>query len=79
MIVHDFHIGCVAICPLKTEAIPIVDANAVLPFPVAFERFQVVAGERGKVLQGFRFVECREFPLSGSFDDSIFLGEFIVD
>jgi len=41
-----------------------------LPLPVAFERFQVVAGQRGKVLQGFRFVECREFPLGGLACDS---------
>jgi hypothetical protein len=71
MIVHDFHVSRVAICPHKAEAILIVDPNAVLPFPVAFERFQVVAGQRGQVLQSFRFVECREFPLSDPFDDVI--------
>jgi hypothetical protein len=50
MIVHDFHVGRVAICPHKAEAILVFDANAVLPLPVAFERFQVVAGERGQIL-----------------------------
>ena len=45
MIVHDFHVSRVAIGPHKGEAILIVDPNAVLPLPVAFERFQVVAGQ----------------------------------
>ena len=79
MIVHDFHVRRVAICPHKAEAVLIVDANAVLPLPVSFERFQVVAGERGQILHGFRFVECREFPLGGPFNDLIFPGEFVVE
>jgi len=79
MIVHDLHVGRVAICPHKAEAIPIIDTNAVLPFPVAFERFQVVAGERSQILQGLRFIECREFPLGSPFDDLIFPRELVVE
>jgi hypothetical protein len=72
MIVHDFHVSRVATCPHKTEATLIVDANAVLPLSSAFKRFQVVARQRTKVSQVFRFVECREFPLGDPFNEFIF-------
>ena len=79
MVVHDFHVGRVAVCPREADAVPIVDANAVLALPVAFERFQVVAGKGGQVLQGFRFVERREFPLRRPFDGLIPPGKLIVE
>ena len=79
MIVDYFHVSRVAICPHKAEAILIVDPNAVLSLPVAFKRLQVVAGERGQVLQGFRLVKCRELALGDPFDDLILPGIFVIE
>ena len=50
MIIHDFNFGGLAVSPSKAKAILIVDANAVLSFAAAFERFKMVAGQCGKVL-----------------------------
>jgi len=79
MIVHDFHVRDVALYPHKAEAILIVDANAVLPVPVAFERLQMVAGECGQILQSFGFVECRELSLGYSLNASVLSGELVVE
>ncbi len=79
MIVHDFHVSHVAVRLRKTEAILVVDANAVLFLPVAFERFEAIARKSGQILEGFRFVECREFPLTDPFDNLIFPGELVVE
>lgn len=79
MIVHDFHVSGLTLCPHKADAILIVDANAVLPLPVAFERLQMIAGQRGQILQSFGFVECRELSLGYPLDAAVLSGELVVE
>ena len=43
MIVHDFHIVGIAVAPNKADAPLVVNADAVLSFSIAFQRFQVIA------------------------------------
>ena len=49
MIIYDFHVSCIAVCPREADAVLTTDANAVLALPVAFLRFQVVTGKGGQV------------------------------
>jgi hypothetical protein len=55
MVVDYFHVfGAVgAFWPLKTNAPLLVDTDAVLPLAIAAERFKVIAGKGGKILQGY--------------------------
>jgi hypothetical protein len=39
VVVHDFHIVGVAICPGKADAVLVIDTNAVLTLPVPLECF----------------------------------------
>src|SRR5206468_12819703 len=46
--------------PLETDAPLIVDADAVLPLPIALQRFEPIAGQRRQVMQdvrGFKAIE----------------------
>jgi hypothetical protein len=43
MVIDNFHIKSVPIPPLKTNTPLIVNADAVLSFSVALERFQFIA------------------------------------
>jgi len=79
MIVHDFHIVGVAVCPRKADAVLLVDANTVLSLPIALQRFQVIAGQGGQVPQVLRFVERRQFSLGYPFNGSIFPAKLIVE
>ena len=49
MIIHNFHVVDIAIAPSKTDAPLVVDANAVLPFSIAFQRFQAIAWRRPQI------------------------------
>jgi len=49
VIIHDFYIVGIAITPDKADAPLGVDADAVLPFPIAFEYFQVIARRRPQI------------------------------
>src|SRR5437867_10418629 len=54
--------------PLKTDAPLIVDADAVLPLPIALQRFEPVAGQRRQVMEDVRRFKAIEFEPSGSLD-----------
>jgi hypothetical protein len=41
VVVHDLDIVGIAIPPLEADSVAVIDADAVLPFPAGFERFQV--------------------------------------
>jgi hypothetical protein len=44
MIVYDFDLVRFTLDPGEADAIPVVDANTVLTFPLALESLQLVAG-----------------------------------
>ena len=37
MVVHDFDMVGIAIPPLETDSVAVIDADTVLPLPVSFE------------------------------------------
>ncbi len=58
MIVHDFDNLCRIIWPLETDAILIIDSDAVLAHAVTFQRFESVSGQTRQIAQRF----CRMKP-----------------
>jgi hypothetical protein len=44
--------------PLKANSPPIIDANAVLAFPITMEWLEPVAGEHSKVFQAYRGIQA---------------------
>ena len=52
MIVHDFDLIRAVAVPLKTQPPLVIDANAVLPFAVAFQGLKLVAGRHPQTGQG---------------------------
>ena len=47
MVIHNFDIGSIAVLPNEANPIPVIDADAVLPYPVAFEGLKLEAGSSG--------------------------------
>jgi hypothetical protein len=64
MIINNFHVVGVAICPAKADAPLAVDSNAVLAFAAAFERFEPVARSNPQVLEPDCRVEDAQFRQS---------------
>ena len=63
MVVDDLHIVGISVTPDKADAPLIVDANAVLPSAVTFERFQVITRGRGQITKLRGNIQLPEFPL----------------
>src|SRR6267378_3234013 len=57
-----------SIRPLKTDAPLIVDADAVLPLPIALQRFEPVPGQRRQIMKDVRGFEPIEFEPSRPLD-----------
>lgn len=60
MIIRDLDVIRVPVLPAKTDAVPIVDANAILPRPNSFQRFQPICRRRRNVSKLFRAVDLHE-------------------
>jgi hypothetical protein len=51
----------ISVAPNKTDAVVVIDADAVLAFTVSAQPFQPVAGWHGQVLQSQRGVQNVQF------------------
>jgi len=51
VIVRDLHPASASLTPLETDSVLLVDANAMLAFPISFEPLQPVAGRQSQVAQ----------------------------
>lgn len=49
MVVEDFYLLRPLLRPTEAQAVLLVDANAVLPLPIAGERFEAIAGRAFEV------------------------------
>jgi hypothetical protein len=69
VVVNYFNIPGIAVTPFKADAPSVVNANAVLPDPVANQCLQMVGGRDAQVLQSsgnFKLVKFAErSPLTG--------------
>ena len=63
MLVSDLDLICVPVLPAEADAKPVIDPDAVPSRPIALECLQLIAGDRGKVLQGGRRVEMIQLTL----------------
>jgi hypothetical protein len=51
MIIHNFDIVHITTLPSKANSPLIIDTDAVLPLPVAFQRFKLIAGRLPQILE----------------------------
>jgi hypothetical protein len=49
VVIGDLNVEGVPILPAEANAVLVVDPNAVLPFAIARQGFELVAGDRGQV------------------------------
>jgi hypothetical protein len=70
MIVDDLDIETMAIAPNKTDAPLIVDANRMLTFAIAAQRFQLVSGRRCQNAQFGCGVQMKQLSQSDTFKGS---------
>jgi len=68
MIVYDFNFERIARPPCKANPVLIVHPDAVLAFPITFERFQPVAWRHSQILQRLRTMEHSQFPERDAMD-----------
>jgi hypothetical protein len=68
VIVHDFHIERLPIVKAEANAPLIVDADAVLPGAIAFQRLQPVSGRALQITQIHCGVERLETPGGSGLD-----------
>jgi hypothetical protein len=57
MVVHDFHVVCIAVPSDEADSPLVVDPNAELPFAVALQRFQSISAWRGQIRELRRKVQ----------------------
>jgi hypothetical protein len=62
------HVKRIAVAPNKTDTILIVDPNAVLALPIAFQGLQVVPRKNGQVTQKSCSVQLQELSLRSPCD-----------
>ena len=61
MIVSELYFETVASLPNETKSVLIIDSYAVLPFAIAFQGFELVAGNRRQIAQRDCPVQMDEF------------------
>jgi hypothetical protein len=66
MVVRDFDVrrACCVLGPLEADAPLHIDADAVLPCPVAFQGLKAIAGEAPQILKASRGVQNFETLVS---------------
>ncbi len=51
MVINNFNLARAGLSPDKTEAVLIIESNAVLPFTVTSQCFQVIAGRYAQLVK----------------------------
>jgi hypothetical protein len=63
MVISNLNLVGIRSSPHEPNPVLVVDPDALLPIAVALERFQLMAGNGGKIAQRYRGVEMVQFPL----------------
>jgi hypothetical protein len=61
MVIHNFDVVHIAFFPSEANSPLIIDANAVLPMPVAFQRFKLIAWRLLEILKGSGAIQIEQF------------------
>jgi hypothetical protein len=68
VVIHNFYIVSIAITPDKADAPLVVDADAVLPFPIAFHCFQAIARRRPQIAKVSGNIQLAQLSLGHPFE-----------
>jgi hypothetical protein len=68
MVIDDFDFMGSVRFPAEADAPLVIDADGVLAFPVALERFEAIAGRDGEVVEFGDGVNLGEFPQGDALD-----------
>jgi hypothetical protein len=68
MIIYDFHVVWAIRCPAEANTPLVVDANRVLAFAVAAERFEMISGRHGELSKGSDGVKLRQLSKGCALD-----------
>lgn len=68
MVINNFNGVRLAIFPGKANAPLVVNADAVLPRPAAFQGFQAIGGRHSHIIQGFSAMELQQFAQRSALD-----------
>jgi hypothetical protein len=72
VIVYDLDIDGVPLGPYEAHAELIIDADAVLAFPVPLQSLHWITRKRRQVFQGFGLVQHGQLALRRAFDVPVF-------
>lgn len=70
MIIDDLNFVGVAVPPYETDAPLIVDANTMLPFAIALQCLEAVAGRYAQILKAFCAMQIKQFTPGNPFNRS---------
>jgi hypothetical protein len=62
VVVRDFNVLGIATPPIKTDPVPVVDPNAMLPLPLATKTLKAIPGRRRQFLQIADSVQLVQLP-----------------
>jgi hypothetical protein len=74
MIIYDLNVISIGISPFKTDPPPVVDADGILPGPIAMQLLQPVAGRGLQIDQRIRCMEHGQFTIGDRLNISGYLG-----
>ena len=63
MVINYLNVKRIAIAPNETDAILVIDADTVLPFPIALQNFKLIPWKDCKITQAMRSVQLQKFSL----------------
>ena len=61
MVIHNFHFQRIFTAPAEADAPLVIDADAVLAYPVALQGFQPIPRRREQIVQAPRLVQQQQF------------------
>ncbi len=68
MIIHYFHVKCIATAPNKTQSPLVVDSNTVLAFPITVQFFQSISGRIFQIGQRISNMQKSQFSVGLALD-----------
>jgi len=57
VIINNCNVSRASVCPLKANSKLIIDADAILTLPIAFEQFKTVTRGRSKEIECLGYIE----------------------
>jgi hypothetical protein len=68
MVINNFNGECIVVFPDEADTPLVINTDAVLPGPVAFQGFQAISGRHSHIIQSFSAVELHQFAKCGALD-----------